>query len=218
MLNKQKNHLKNTECLALKCWHANMHVNYFILRPKTFLSSFLYIICSNHVYNSNLLFMFPSALIPFSCVVLYRKCDSWPISIHPVFTTAYPALHWLKPVPALIGRRWGTPLDKSPIYHGADRDKQAIALTFTTTDNLESLIHWTRLPLVGGGGWTARSEPMQALEKHANSTQESPGSNPEPFCCEATPQPAYWIQRFMIWLTTHSYFEYLCTKLLVHVN
>lgn len=57
------------------------------------------------------------------------------------FTTAYPALHWLKPVPALIGQRWGTPLDKSPIYHGDDRDKQVIALTLTTTDNLESLIH-----------------------------------------------------------------------------
>lgn len=182
-----KNHLKNTERLALKCWHANMHVNYFILLPKTFLSSFLYIICSNHVYNSNLLFMVPSALIPFSCVVLYRKCDSWPISIHPVFTTAYPALHWLKPVPALIGRRWGTPLDKSPIYHGADRDKQAIALTFTTTDNLESLIHWTRLPLDGGGGWTARSEPMQALEKTCKLHTGKPRVKPRTFLLRGNP-------------------------------
>lgn len=105
-------------------------------------------------------------------------------------------------------------MDKSPIYHGADRDKQAITLTFTTTDHLESLIHWTRLHLDGGGGWTTHSKPMQVLEKHADSTQERPGLNPEPFCCEATPpKPAYRMQRFIIWLWSHSSFEYLCTKL-----
>lgn len=80
-------------------------------------------------------------------------------TIHPFSVASYPALMavgGLEPVPAIAGRRRGTPLDKRPgLSHG--RNKKAFALT----DNLESPYHQTCMSLSCG------RKPTYPVKTHA---------------------------------------------------